>query len=73
MNTDTTATRRQPTFPLTEIRFVNLSELSRNTGYPLRTIQRWNTTGVPRNSADRLAIKLGIHPANIWTTWYQQP
>ena len=73
MNTDTTATRRQPTFPLTEIRFANLSELSRNTGYPLRTIQRWNTTGVPRNSADRLAIKLGMHPANIWTTWYQQP
>ena len=66
----TTTRHRQPRFALDEIHYRNLSELSRHTGFPLRTIQRWRTSGIPRNSADELAVRLGLHPANIWHTWW---
>ena len=73
--TNTTATARTSVhFPLDAVGYTNLSELARHTGYPLRTIQRWNTGGIPARSADHLAIRLGLHPANIWPeTWWQQP
>jgi hypothetical protein len=57
-------------YPLAAIHYRNLSDLARVSGYPLRTINRWKTSGIPRYSADRLAIRLGLHPANIWITWY---
>ena len=60
----------KPRFPLNAIRVLNNSELARRTGYALRTIQRWNTTGIPLYSADRLAIRLGVHPSNIWSNWF---
>ena len=64
--------RRQPTFSLDNVGRTNLCELARRTGYPVRTLQRWNTTGIPRYSADRLAIRLGRHPASIWDDWYDE-
>ena len=60
-------------FPLAEVPAPNLSELSRRTGYPLRTIQRWRIDGIPYWSADRVAIRLGVHPSLIWTDWYAAP
>jgi lambda repressor-like predicted transcriptional regulator len=60
-------------FPLDNIDAPNLSELARRTGYTLRTIQRWRIDGIPYWSADRVAIRLGIHPALIWTDWYATP
>lgn len=71
--TTTTTRRRQPTFNLDDIPRTNLSELARRTGYPLRTIQRWKTTGIPLYSADQLACRLGLHPACIWTNWFNPP
>ena len=36
-----------------------------------RTYQRWATDGgIPINSADRIAISLGRHPAEIWGRAY---
>ena len=70
----TTTTRHcQPTFSLDNVHRTNLSELSRRSGYPLRTIQRWKTSGIPLHSADRLACRLGLHPGNIWATWWDTP
>ena len=60
-------------FPLADVPARNLSDLSRRTGYPLRTIQRWRVHAIPYWSADRVAIRLGIHPALIWTDWYATP
>lgn len=60
---------RQPRFPLDQVDYANFCDLSRRSGYPLRTIQRWKTTGIPLYSADRLAIRLGTHPAIIWPQW----
>lgn len=33
------------------------------------TICRWERSGVPFTSADRVADELGLHPANIWPEW----
>jgi hypothetical protein len=69
--TSTTTRHRQPRFPLDPVLCRNLCDLSRRTGYPLRTIQRWKTSGIPRYSADELAVRLGVHPANIWPQWIE--
>jgi hypothetical protein len=55
----------KPRFPLTAIHGLNNSELAGRTGYALRTIQRWSTNGIPFYSADRLAIRLGVHPSTL--------
>ena len=60
-------------FPLAAVPAANLSDLARRTGYPLRAIQRWRVAGIPYWSADRVAIRLGIHQALIWTDWYLTP
>ena len=57
-------------FPLAAITGYNNCELARRTVYPVRTIQRWTTTGIPLYSADKLAIRLGVHPATIWPNWF---
>ncbi len=38
----------------------------------LRTVQRWKAGQVRLNEifADRLACRLGVHPANIWPEWF---
>ena len=69
MTTPTTTRERQPRFPLDHLSYNNLCELSRRSGYPLRTIQRWKASGIPLYSADQLAIQLGVHPATIWPQW----
>ncbi len=66
MNRNTTTTR----FPLADTGFTNMCHLSRVCGYPVRTLQRWKISGIPLYSADKLAIRLGRHPANIWRNWY---
>jgi hypothetical protein len=34
-------------------------------------LYRWIKTGITPYQADRLAIKqLGVHPAQIWSTWH---
>ena len=57
-------------FPLAAITGYNKCELARRTGFAVRTVQRWTTTGIPLYSADRLAIRLGVHPATIWSNWF---
>ena len=67
------STKTANRFPLNAIATPNLSELARRTGYPLRTVQRWRAHGIPYWSADRVAIRLGLHPSLIWTDWYATP
>ncbi len=68
--TTRTPRRRLPTFDLDHITYVNLCDLARRSGYSVRTLQRWKTTGIPLHSADQLACRLGHHPATIWPHWF---
>jgi hypothetical protein len=40
-------------------------------GVSARTVWRWHHQGLTDTQADRAAIALGWHPANVWTDWHQ--
>ncbi len=46
------------------------TQLAARIGVSVRTIWRWHHTGLDDCQADRAAVALGFHPANIWTTWH---
>ena len=33
------------------------------------TVDRWRSLGLAPHTADRVAIRLGLHPAMIWPMW----
>ena len=43
-------------------------------GVTRSTVQRWRTPncGLSIWQADKYAIKLGLHPQQIWTDWYDK-
>lgn len=45
---------------------VTLGELAEQVGVSHRSVVRWKRTGVPVNSADRVACQLGLNPTTIW-------
>lgn len=62
---------RHPRWPIADVyRIVgplSLTEMAERTGFPERTISRWNAMGyVPDQSADELAIRLELHPCLVW-------
>ena len=43
------------------------------TGQSVRCLVEWKSTGIPMFSGDKLAIRLGTHPGNIWPEeWWTQ-
>lgn len=42
-------------------------------GLTRTTIDTWHHRGLSDTQADRAAIALGTHPANIWPTWFNHP
>lgn len=48
--------------------------LARQLGVTRRTVHRWAQVGlVPPKHADRIAVRLGHHPAEIWPTEWSTP
>ena len=41
------------------------------TGVNRQTAHRWRTEGLSPLQADRVAGMLGLHPAEIWPTWFE--
>lgn len=39
-------------------------------GVSTRTIWRWHNSGLSDVQADRIAVALDYHPANIWPDWH---
>lgn len=37
------------------------------------TIYKWRREGVTVDTADRIAIALGLHPSTLWPDWYRIP
>jgi hypothetical protein len=61
---------------------LTIEELVDYTGIPVRSIRetvrasndawrRYKTHGIPVNTAEKWAERLGMHPAEIWTNWPQ--
>jgi hypothetical protein len=34
------------------------------------SVYRWERNGINMGSADRVAVKLGLHPSMIWPEWW---
>jgi lambda repressor-like predicted transcriptional regulator len=60
---------RLPLEPLVQ-RCGSVSALARATGIERTQLARWRSNGVPLDSADRVAIAAGCHPAEVWPDWY---
>jgi hypothetical protein len=45
--------------------------LARALGCEHSQVNRWHTHGLPLDSADRLAVSLGLHPVEVWPDWYR--
>jgi transposase-like protein len=51
----------------------NMSTLARALGVDRAQLGRWRRTGVTPSTADRLAVRLGFHPAELWPQWFDLP
>ena len=50
-----------------------VAALARRLRVSSRTVWRWQRYGLDDHQADRAAVALGYHPANIWPTWHRDP
>lgn len=64
---------RQPRLSLEPLvqRYGNVSVLARALGVDRAQAARWRNDGLPLDSADRVAVLLGKHPAEVWPEWYR--
>jgi hypothetical protein len=51
-------------------RYGNVSVLARALGMDRAQVARRRSDGLPIESADRIAIAVGKHPAEVWPEWY---
>jgi hypothetical protein len=63
---------RQPRVSLEPLvqRYGNVSVLARALGIDRAQVARWRGHGLPVGSADRVAVAVGCHPAEVWPEWY---
>lgn len=53
-------------------RGLSMSEVARRVGSDARELYRWRDAGsIPERAADRVAVKLGVLPSDIWPTWME--
>ena len=45
--------------------------VARRTGVSRQTVYRWATSGVPIWTADRIAVRMGVHPIMIWPHFHE--
>ena len=50
---------------------VSTAELARRAGMHLRQMQRYAAAGVPERCADDVAVRLGLHPGEVWPEWFE--
>jgi transposase len=50
----------------------NIRDIARRLGVSMKSVHRYKKHGVPSQSADRLAIHIGSHPALVWPNYYQE-
>lgn len=61
---------RYPLAPLAEAVGVDTSRLARILGLSGSTWKAYREHGMTERAADRLAVKAGFHPCEIWPDWW---
>lgn len=63
---------RLPFGPLeTAARATGMGELAAQLRTTTRQVYRWRASGLTEPQADRLAVTLGLHPAEVWPTTHR--
>lgn len=44
--------------------------LARRLGCSNVTLERWREVGLSDDMADKLAVRLGLHPGTVWPDWF---
>jgi hypothetical protein len=47
-----------------------MGDMAAMVGTSRRNLMRWSVEGIPELSADRVAVSLGLHPAELWPEWW---
>jgi hypothetical protein len=63
------AQHRLPLEPLVR-RYGTVCGLARALGVHRTQASRWRAMGVPLDTADRLAVAVGLHPCEVWPEWH---
>jgi excisionase family DNA binding protein len=50
--------------------FGTVTEAAGVLGISVRTLYRWMRDGISAEKADRAAVRIGLHPANLWPEWF---
>ena len=45
---------------------------ARRLGTSPRQVHRWRKEGVPWLFADKLAVRIGLHPCEVWVDWFDR-
>ena len=68
------ATRRYDIEPLLRVCNGSQDLLAEALGMNRRTVVRWVAEGgVPEPSADSAAVRIGRHPGDLWSEWWDYP
>ncbi len=51
----------------------SISELARQCSVHVRQMQRYRADGIPECVADRMAVRAGLHPGEVWPEWFASP
>lgn len=66
-------TIRWPVAPLlATCRVTTIGDVAALVGVSTRTVHRWQRNGLTDTQADRAAVALGLHPANVWPDWWSR-
>jgi len=64
---------KEPTYPVEPVLALlegSQIALIRLAGVAKATVQKWTVNGIPERHADRIACRLGLHPAELWGESY---
>ena len=62
--------RRFPIDQLIDVERYNNFEIARQLDVSVQSVIRYKTHGIPEHSADRVATRMGLHPAVVWMDYY---
>lgn len=65
--------RRWPLSPLVAVVGGDTDvEIAARLGTDRVAIARWRARGIPEYTADKLAVRHGVHPSHIWPDWFDR-
>lgn len=62
--------RPWPWAPLEAVLGGSASMISRQLGTSARAVYAWRRKGLRDDQADELAIRVGLHPGQVWADWF---